>query len=89
MAMLGLLEIMAAQGADEAEMYKVALQVNSYWFASTYLTIAKYFEERGVTWDEVEPKVVLGSAYSGASGYRQILTQVEPPESSAGPSCGF
>ena len=88
MAMLGLLELMAAQGADEAEMYKVALQVNSYWFPSTYLTIAKYFEERGVTWDEVSPKEILGSAYSGASGYRQILAQVEPPESSAGPSCG-
>lgn len=88
MAMLGLLEIMAAQGADETEMYEMALRANSYWFPSTYLTIAKYFSERGVTWDEISPKEILGSAYSSASGYRQILSQVEPPESSGGPSCG-
>ena len=32
MAMLGLLELMASQGALEEEMYKQALAVNSYWF---------------------------------------------------------
>lgn len=32
MAMLGLLELMASQGATESEMYKIAQEVNSYWF---------------------------------------------------------
>lgn len=32
MAMLGLLELMASQGADEKEMYDVAKKVNAYWF---------------------------------------------------------
>ena len=32
MAMLGLLELMASQGTSEAEMYKIAKEVNSYWF---------------------------------------------------------
>ncbi len=41
MAMLGLLELMAAQGVSEGEMYKIALVVNSYWFPDTYLTIAR------------------------------------------------
>lgn len=78
MAMLGLLELMASQGAMEDEMYKVALQVNSYWFPDTYLTIAKYFEKRGVAWSEVDPKEALGAAYSSASGYRDILSDVNP-----------
>src|SRR3989344_2080075 len=37
MAMLGLLELMASQDVSEAEMYRVALQVNAYWFTDTYL----------------------------------------------------
>src|SRR3989338_8481557 len=32
MAMLGFLELMASQSVSEAEMYKAALMVNSYWF---------------------------------------------------------
>lgn len=88
MAMLGLLELMASQGASETEMYSAALQANSYWFPSTYLTIAKYFGGRGVSWDEIDPKEILGSAYSSASGYRQILEQVEPPKQGGGSSCG-
>lgn len=88
MAMLGLLELMAAQGANENQMYKTALQVNSYWFPDTYLTLAKYFAKRGVDWNEVEPKTVLGSAYSSAQGYKQILNEIEPPSSRGRASCG-
>ncbi|MDP2676783.1 MAG: hypothetical protein Q8O83_03805 [bacterium] len=88
MAMLGLLELMAAESVSEEEMYAVALQVNSYWFPDTYLTIATYFQMRGVSWDEVDAKEVLGSAYSSAQGYQKILLEVGPPESRGGESCG-
>ena len=47
MAMLGLLELLAAQGATEDEMYATALQVNAYWFPDTYLAIAQLFATRG------------------------------------------
>ncbi len=87
MAMLGLLELMAAQGIGEDEMYKVALQVNSYWFPDTYLTIAKYFEKREVAWKDVNPQTVLGSSYSSATGYQQILAEIQPPQVRGG-SCG-
>lgn len=86
--MLGLLELLAAQGASEEEMYAIALQVNSYWFPSTYITLAKYFDERDVAWEDVSAKMVLGAAYSGASGYRQILAEVEPAQVRGGGSCG-
>lgn len=87
MAMLGLLELMASQNVSEDEMYKIALRVNSYWFPDTYLTIAKYFQKRGVQWKDIEPKEILGSAYSSASGFRQVLEDVQP-EQLRGASCG-
>ena len=87
MAMLGLLELMAANGVLEEEMYKVALQVNILWFPDTYQTIAAYFGKRGVPWSEVDPKTVLGSDYSSSTGYQQILSEVNPP-SAAPSSCG-
>ena len=88
MAMLGLLELMASQGASEKEMYKIALKVNSYWFPDTYLTIAKYFQNRGVDWKNVNPKEVLSSDYSSASGYQQVLSEVEPIQPQSGGGCG-
>ena len=88
MAMLGLLELMAAQGASPDMMYKIALRVNSYWFPDTYLTIAKYMESKGVSWDKVDPKEMLSATYSSGLGYRKILEQVTPVEQKSGGGCG-
>ena len=88
MAMLGLLELLSAQGLNENEIYKTALEVNSYWFPSTYLTIARYFAKQGVDWKDVNPKEVLSSAYSSASGYRRVLSEVGPSKTRGGGGCG-
>lgn len=88
MAMLGLLELLASEGVSEEEMYRYALQVNAYWFPDNYLTIAKYFQERGINWKQVSPREVLGSNFSSGSGYYRLLTQVTPYERQAGVSCG-
>lgn len=88
MAMLGLLELMASQGASEQEMYQTALAVNSYWFPETYINLAKYFESQGTPWKKVSPKEVLGADYSSASGYRNILNKIKPVERQSGGSCG-
>lgn len=88
MAMLGLLELMASQGISEKEMYRAALQVNSYWFPEEYRTLATYFERRGVKWEEIVPKEILGARYSSASGYARILAEIPPPEPQSGGSCG-
>ncbi len=87
MAMLGLLELMASQGATEDQMYKVALAVNSYWFPDTYLTIAQYMQNNGIDWNSISPKSILGANYSSAQGYAQIRALV-PQESSSGQSQG-
>ncbi|OHB22851.1 MAG: hypothetical protein A2939_03525 [Parcubacteria group bacterium RIFCSPLOWO2_01_FULL_48_18] len=88
MAMLGLLELMASQGISEKEMYKVALQVNSFWFPDTYIAIAQYLESKGTDWTEANPKELLGYDFSSAAGYRQILSQVNPPERKSSGGCG-
>jgi len=88
MAMLGFLEIMAAQNISEEDMYRAALGINSYWFPETYLTIAGYFEKRGVAWNDLNPKDILGSSYSSALGYQEILKEVEPVQTQGGGGCG-
>lgn len=88
MAMLGLLELLASQGASEEEMWRVALAVNSYWFPDTYLTIASYMKEQGVSWGKVTPQEILGKEYSSASGYAQIAARVTPLLKKGGGGCG-
>ena len=89
MAMLGFLELMASQGVSEQEMYKAALQVNSYWFPSTYLTIAKYFQKKGVDWKDINAKEILGNSYSSGSGYRRVKAEVAPEPAGVGGGCGI
>lgn len=88
MAMLGLLELMASQGANEQEMYQTALTVNSYWFPETYINLAKYFETQGTSWKNVNPQEVLGADYSSASGYQNILSKIKPIERKSDGGCG-
>ncbi|PIP86260.1 hypothetical protein COV42_01380 [Candidatus Campbellbacteria bacterium CG11_big_fil_rev_8_21_14_0_20_44_21] len=87
MAMLGLLQLMASQGVSEQEMWKTALQVNSYWFPETYTTLATYFEQKRTAWDKVDPRLALGREYSSASGYQRVLQEVEPVDLPGGGGC--
>ncbi len=89
MAMLGLLELMAASGTSEEDMYRYALAVNSFWFPETYLTIAKYLDGYGKPWESVPPKDILGYNFSSAAGYQQIVSAVAPVERpQGGGGCG-
>ncbi len=88
MAMLGLLELMASQGASENEMYKTALIVNSYWFPDTYQAIGEYLKIRGLNEKQISAKDILGKDFSSAAGYQKILSQIQPPAKQGGGSCG-
>lgn len=90
MAMLGLVELMIANGYSKDEVYNTALKVNSYWFPDTYMTLANYFESNKDTkWKDVDAKLVLGKDFSSASGYRNAKTQVQPLfRSGGGGGCG-
>ncbi len=88
MAMLGLLELMASQGASEADMYKMALQVNTLWFPDTYEVIKTFITSQGIDWNTVDPKKILGAEYSSVSRYQKVLSQIKPQEQKGGASCG-
>ncbi len=91
MAALAAIEMMVAAGIDEATIYRKVLALNSYWFADSYLTVATYFARKGISWDKVDAKEVLGAAYSSGQGAGEIAKKVGPlpyrPAGSAG-SCG-
>ncbi|OGI74414.1 hypothetical protein A3D42_00970 [Candidatus Nomurabacteria bacterium RIFCSPHIGHO2_02_FULL_41_18] len=88
MAMLGLLELMASQGATEADMYKITLEVNTLWFPDTYEAIKTFVTSQGIDWNTIDPKKILGADYSSVSGYQKILSQIKPQEQKGGASCG-
>ncbi len=80
MAMLGLIELMAASGVSEQEMYRVALEVNSLWFSDSYRVIDNYLKINGMDLASADPKEILSYNYSSAEGYANILNQVQTPE---------
>lgn len=88
MAMLGLLELLAAAGVNETEMYQAALAVNAYWFPDTYLTIAKYLDAQGTSWADANALDILGYQYSSNAGFAQVKAQVEPIQKQSGGGCG-
>ena len=78
--MLGLLELMASNDSTEEEMYKVAFQVNSLWFPDTYSAIDQYLKMNSRSLASADPEEILGTEYSSASGYANILSQIQTPE---------
>jgi len=90
-ALLGLMELMAADGLSREEILKASLRFNSFWFPRHYVKTAMLFELRKTDWDAVDPLEVLGRQYSSASGWRQHvdaelqkLAQALPPQAGGG-----
>lgn len=85
MAMLGLLEIMAAQGATEEELYETGLALNRLWFPAQYEVIEKYAVEEGLTSDG---STLLGKTFSSASGFERVSRALQGrPENRGGGGC--
>jgi len=88
MAMLGLLELLAARGADEDAMYRAALAMNQKWFPDTYSAIDRYFAMKNMPPAEQNPRLALSYDFSSGEGYQRVLAAVEPLPSQGGGSCG-
>ena len=90
MAMLGLLEYLAAQGATEDQMWNVAVTANMSWFPDQYQTIAQYLKIKGIDIKTVTPQMLLGEEYSSGSGFTRIAAQVPQnlQQRSSGGGCG-
>ncbi len=76
-ALLGLLQLGAAQGLNENELYREALAFNSFWFSQQYIYNALYFKAvKGIDWENVDPKVVMDKDFSSGSGSGNIQAEV-------------
>ena len=93
-ALLGLLQLGAAQGLSEDELYREALAFNSFWFPHNYIQTALYFKAvENLDWDEVNPKLVMGKEYSSIGGwYENVDAEVKRlglvPQQQGGAGCG-
>ncbi|MBI2004915.1 hypothetical protein HYS79_02000 [Patescibacteria group bacterium] len=89
MAMLGLLEYLASQGATEVEMWNAAIIANMTWFPDQYETIAQYLKIKGIDSKTVTPQMLLGAEYSSGSGFAKIAAQVpQSGQQKGGSGCG-
>jgi hypothetical protein len=93
-ALLGLLQLGAAQGLTEDELYREALAFNSFWFPHNYIQTALYFKAvKNTDWDKVNPKVIMGKDYSSISGwYANVDAEVKKlrlvPQDRSDSNCG-
>lgn len=68
-AALGLVELMASQGFSKEEIFDAFVKFNSFWFPSTYIQNAIYFQlTEGKSWDQVDKELVAGKDFSSLSG---------------------
>lgn len=94
-ALLGVIELGAAQGLAEEELYKAALRFNSFWFPDTYVKTALYFKVfEGVEWENIDAKKAMSFDYSSGPGwYNNISSKLADtpglfPEVEGGGKCG-
>ncbi|MEM5815331.1 MAG: hypothetical protein QXD89_02495 [Candidatus Aenigmatarchaeota archaeon] len=93
-ALLGALELAASQGYNEDELYKLALQLNSFWFPQNYIETAIYFKVfENKDWQNVDPKLIMSRDYSSISGWMQNVhkkvAELNLPQVQQGGSCGL
>ena len=93
-AALGLIELLASQDISADEIAETFKDVNSIWFAQTYLEIATYIKAtEGKDWNEVDPWIVIGKDYSSASGAADVRQKLQklslsPEAQTGGGGCG-
>jgi hypothetical protein len=72
-AALGLVELMASQDFNKAEIFDTFVKFNSFWFPQTYVNNALYFKlAQGKNWSQVDKEVVAGKDYSSLSGASKV-----------------
>lgn len=73
MAMLGLLELMAARGASGEELYEAAMYINAFWYLPQTIELAMFFKTKeNLDFDQVDPQMVVGMNFSSAFGYQNV-----------------
>ncbi|MDP3990917.1 MAG: hypothetical protein Q8P63_01335 [Candidatus Nealsonbacteria bacterium] len=94
MALLGVLELLAANDASLDQMYEAAKYFNAFWFPQQYFDLAVYFKVTdGLDFIDIDSKTIVGKDYSSGLGWsktKRWLTDnniIEKPPSGGG-GCG-
>jgi hypothetical protein len=78
MAMLGLLELMASQGATTDQMFEAAKYVNAFWFPQQTMEVALYLKaNQNVHFAAVDARMVVGQTVSSASGAQMVHADLQ------------
>lgn len=94
-ALFSVLQLGAAQGLTEEQLYKEAVAFNSFWFPSYYIATALYFKTvRKMDWRNVDAKTIMAADFSSGGLWQQnVLVPLQdhpdlfpPPE--GGAKCG-
>ncbi len=73
MAMLGLLELMASQGATEDEMFQSAKYANAFWFPQQTLEQATYFKvAEKLDYKKIDANLIVSKKVSAGSNFQQL-----------------
>lgn len=78
MAMLGILELLASQGATAHEMFEAAKYINAYWFPQQTLETAMYLKlNEGTDFVNTDAKLVVSDKLSSASGASMVHADLD------------
>jgi hypothetical protein len=70
MALLSVIQLMAANGATEKEMFEAGKYFNAFWFPGNYYDLALYFKNKeGKNFKDLDGELVLSREYSSATGW--------------------
>jgi hypothetical protein len=78
LAMLGLLELMASQGASEDEMFTAAKYVHAFWFPQQTRELAIYLKAtQGLEFSAADARLVVGKESFSAAGFQLVHQKLE------------
>jgi len=73
MAMFGMLELLASQGASADEMFTAAKYANAFWYPQQSLELAAFFKySQNLDFDQVDSSLILGQNFSSATGFQTV-----------------
>ncbi len=78
MALLGVLELIAANGADEDEMFEAAKYFSAFWFPSQALDVATFFKVTdNLDFADVDPRVFVSRDLFSGRGWSALKGWLE------------
>ncbi len=78
MALLGVLELMASNGATEDEMFEAAKYFSAFWFPSQALDVATYFKvAENKEFKDIDPRIFVSQQFFSGRGWSQVKGWLE------------